>query len=143
MRRNQINTVASLITEDPDIFMELDAPMDASIEAPEAPGAEKPLDAVEIEKEADAIAGADSGDADKEIAGELQAQQEAEQQAEQERQKLLQPQIDEITGLADVIGTGITQGQAQASGAGDAFSGLDKEMAALKTVIANIGKTML
>lgn len=155
MRRNQVNTIASLITEDPDIFVEIDASMDASIEAPPEPGieageeliepeqSEKPLNATEIEQEADIIAGDDAGNVDAEIAGELQDQQDAELAAEQERRALLEPQLDELGKLGDSIGTGITQGQVQAGEAQGAFGGLDKDMAMLQTLIANLGKSML
>jgi len=135
--------------------MELDASMDPSMEAPtgpagagmdadqEMPGAEdKPLNATEIEKEADKIAGDDAGDSDQEVANQLKAEQDAEMQAQQERQELMQPQIDKLNTNLGALQTGIQQGQAQTADAGQAFGGLDKEMAALKQVIANIQKTM-
>jgi chromosome segregation ATPase len=154
MRRNQVRHIAALLTEDPDVFMELDTSMDPEMDAPAGPGMddqqnmvepeaeEKPLNATEIEKEADEIAGDDAGNADAEIANELKAQQEAEMQAAQERQEMMQPQIDKLNSSLANIQTGLTQGQAQATDANQAFGGLDQEMAALKQVVANIGKTM-
>lgn len=156
MRRNQVRHIAALLTEDPDVFMELDTSMDpGGMDEPAGPGMadqqnmvepeaeeEKPLNATEIEKEADEIAGDDAGNADAEIANELKAQQEAEMQAAQERKEMMQPQIDKLNSSLSNIQTGLTQGQAQATDANQAFSGLDQEMAALKQLVANIGKTM-
>jgi len=116
--------------------------MDQNVVEPDL-AAEKPLNATEIEQEADTIAGTDAGDADQQVADELKAQQEAEQVAAQQRQEIMQPQIDKLNTSLGAIDTGITQGQTQVTNADAAFGGLDKEMAALKSVIAGIKKSMV
>lgn len=155
MERQRIKYIATLITEDPDIFMEVDASMNTSMDSNPA-GADlasdigpqqeeqgdKPLDELEIQKQADEIAGDDAGDADRQIADQLKAQQNAEQEMMQQRREMLEPEMDKLDSGMNALQTGVTQGRAQAADAGEAFNGLDQEMAELKAVIANVGKSL-
>lgn len=159
MGRYSIDYIASVITEDPDILIELDSsmdkpmdnevagdaasidaavpesePLDQSVTEPEA-GDDKPLTAVEVEKQAEEMAGVDP---ESEVADQIKAQEEAQRQMELERQKLLQPQMQELRNSMGALGTGITQGTAAAQTGGEAFSGLDDQMAKINAILGQL-----
>jgi hypothetical protein len=153
--RYTINDIARVITEDPDILRELDSSIDKSLEEPSTPnipikepdikksatepevGEEKPLTALDVEKQAEDITGENP---DQAIKDQIKAQEEAEKQQEIERQKILQPQMQELQTSMGQLGTGITQGAAAVKNGGEAFQGLDKNMSAIQALLQNLEK---
>lgn len=148
MRRYSINQIASVITEDPDIMVELDTTMDQSMEQLSSPTAtepivpdnviepeiEKPLTAVETEKQVEILPGQDP---DQAMMDQIRDQEEVQRQIDLERQRLLEPRMDELRGSMDSLGTGITQGIGAAK---TSFSGLDKQMAKINAIVGNLEK---
>lgn len=151
--RYSIGDVARVITEDPDILRELDSSMDQSLGEP-APvpevavpaepdksvtepevGEEKPLTAVDVERQAEDIAGEEP---DQQVKDQIKAQEDAQRAQEMERRKLLEPQMSELQTSMDQLGTGITQGAAAARTGGDAFQGLDGNMSAIQAILKNL-----
>jgi hypothetical protein len=140
--------IARNLTEDPDIFLEFDAAMDQPLGEPPDLGIDqdlvepddKPLDEMDIEREADEIAGDDSGDADRQVARDLKHEQDAAQADEMQRREMLQPQFDQVDSSLGDLQAGVAKGTAMANDAGKSFGGLDKAMQQLKTLIAGLQK---
>jgi len=90
--------IARYLTEDPDIFMELDSldvgPMDAN------------MTSAEIEQQAREET---PDDADQQEVDELSLQKEIEQQEQEKKRDILQPQIDTIDKSLGNIRTGFQQ----------------------------------
>lgn len=162
MQRYSIANIASIITEDPDILAELDSSMDQSMEEPAGGdpavvaatppepekdrsvvepkiGDEKPLQAAEVEKQAEEIAGENP---DQQITDQIKAQEEAQMAMDMERRKLLEPQMAKLNADMDSLGTGITQGLAGAQAGGEAFSNLDSQMASINAIIGQLEKQL-
>ena len=158
MRQYSINQIASVITEDPDILTELDTTMDQTMEQqpPSNPTAIasatpddiiepkpnepiKPLTAIEVENQAEVMTGEDP---DQEIMDQIRGQEEAQRQIDLERQRLLEPQMDELRGSMSSLGAGITQGAAATRTGNDSFSGLDKQMAKINAIVGNLEKQL-
>lgn len=153
-----VNHLASLLTEDPDILVELDSTMntdmgaspppetgvqdaqadDQSVMEPKA-GEEKPLTAAEVDKQAEKVAGEKP---DQEVADQIKAQQEADRQKELQRRQLLEPQMNDLNKSMDSLRTGITQGVSAAKTGGDAFGGLDKQLAQINSILSQLQKQM-
>lgn len=112
--------------------------IDRSVTEPEA-GEEKPLTATEVEKQAEDVAGEDP---DQAVKDQIKAQQEIEQKQQMERRKMLEPQMQELQTSMDKLGTGITQGTAAARTGGEAFQGLDQDMAAIQAILQNLEKQL-
>ena len=158
MRRYSINQIASVITEDPDILAELDTTMDQTMEqqppsnpvaiasaTPDMVGTEpkepiaKPSTAIEVEKQAEVMAGEDP---DQDMMDQIRGQEEAQRQIDLERQRLLEPQMDELRSSMSSLGTGITQGAAATRTGNDSFSGLDRQMAKINAIVGNLEKQL-
>jgi hypothetical protein len=158
--RHGIDYIASLITEDPDLFLEgpmsggsmTTGGMTSGIKPPTpgAPGTEnmvdtsdemdKPLNATEIEKQAEEQTG--MPDASGQMADQMKMQQDMLKQQNQERQKLIQPQMDSLEQSMNQLNTGILQGKQATMAGGDQFGDLEKEMGAVNALVSNLGKTL-
>ena len=150
MKRHDIRRIASLLTEDPDVFQE---DMAGSISTPgggptpkpgagepppSAPGADKPLNSTEIEKQADEVGGTpQAGDV---VADQMKMQQEMEQEQAQQRQQIMEPQFQQLNDTMGQLQTGVLQGKQATQTGGDQFGNLEKEMTSLNTLIGNLQK---
>lgn len=162
MRPSQIQQISQLITEDPDIFCEMGGAMGGSISQPKAaagpagpvppptPGApgteeiadpaeQKPLNATEIEKQADDQVGTDPA-ASGQVADQMQMQQEMEKQQAMQKEKVLMPQIQQLEQAMQKLNTGVLQGKQAAATGGEQFGTLDKEMTNINSLIGNLQK---
>lgn len=151
MNRYSINQIASVITEDPDIIVELDAAMNpsmnrspitdpativASTPTDIKPEINKPLTAIEVEKQAE-ITGEEP---DQEMVNQIRDQEKIQQQMDLERQRLLEPQMNRLRGSMDTLGTGITQGAAASRAGNDTFSNLDQQMDQINSIVGDLEK---
>ncbi len=148
MKRHDIRRIASLLTEDPDVFME---DMAGSISTPggdptpkpgeqpaSAPDANKPLNATEIEKQATEVGGTpEAGDV---VADQMKMQQEMEKEQAQQRQQIMEPQFQQLNDTRGQLQTGVLQGKQATQTGGDQFGNLEKEMTSLNTLIGNLQK---
>lgn len=145
--KNIVEFLASAITDDPDILNEEAlaagvAPGMASGETPGgAPGADKPMSAMEISQEAEDIAG--NEDSSKQVEEQLKAQEEAKKAEELERQRIIKPQMQKLNASLDKLGTGVTQGTQNAQNTGEQFKNLDTEMTTIRTLLGNLEKTFM
>ena len=153
--RYSIADIARVITEDPNLLSELDSSIDPSTDepagsvatAPITPGSkidksvaepevdqEKPMAQLTDEWEEESA----GEDPDQQMKDQTQAQEEAERQQEAERRKILEPQMQNLQTSMDTLGTDITRGVAAANQGDEAFSGLDKNMATIQTILKNL-----
>jgi hypothetical protein len=102
----------------------------------------KPLNATEIQKQAQDATGSETAGSD-EVANQLKLQQDMEKQAEQERQKIMEPQMQELHQAMQKLNTGVLQGKQQAMGGNEAFGGLEKEMTNINTLLGTMQKQIL
>jgi hypothetical protein len=161
--RHNIDFIASLITEDPDVFLEMGGSMSGSMTSsaadmgtskpptPGAPGTEdlvdaadpvedKPLNDVEINKQAQEQSG--MPDASEQMADQMKMQQDMQKQQEQQRQQLMQPQMDALQQQMQALNQGVMQGKQATMAGGDQFGALEKEMGAVNALVQNLGKTI-
>jgi len=137
MTNLQIQQVASMLTDDPDILLEND--MDNEQDVVE-PGAEKPLSPTEIDKEAMDAAG--SEDASQEVADQLKQQQDLQKQQDTERQRILEPQLQDLNTTMGALQAGVLQGKDQSDSSNQAFSQMDQELGSLQALIQNLEKSI-
>jgi len=133
--RYSIDSIARVITEDPDILTELDASLNGPVQDLGDSGIDKPLTSAEIEKQATDVAGEDP---DQQVKDQMKAQEDAERTQEQERRKLLEPQMDELQNSMGELDTGITQGIDAVETGGNAFQGLGDNMSAIRAILKNL-----
>lgn len=151
MRPSQVRLIAEYLTDDPDVFMEdmagsVSQPQGAGPPGatkpgdtpPSAPDANKPLNAVEIEKQGDEVGGTpEAGDA---VADQMQMQQDMEQEQQAQRQEIMGPQFDALNDAMAQLQTGVLQGKQAVQTGGDQFGNLEKEMTGLNTLLGNLQK---
>jgi len=128
MSEYNINKIARLITEDPDIFNE-----EASIPGQ---GMNKPLNSAEISQEADNLT--NTPDASNEVAQQMRQAQDAQKQNETERQRVLGPQMKNLNQAMNQLNTGLVQGQQAAAAGAKQFSGLDKSVNDINTMLQSL-----
>lgn len=163
MKPNQIQTIAEMLTDHPDVFVEdmgsgpmgsggmsgniskstPSTPTKRTADAPttqEPPNSEpnKPLNATDIQKSADEAGGSPAA-ADV-VADQMKQQQEMEKQAQLERQKILQPQFAQLNTSMSKLQDGVLQGKQAATSGGEQFGDLEKEMTSLNTLLGNLQK---
>lgn len=165
MTHRQISLIAEMLTDHPDVFTEdigggpmgsggmsgdiskpssvkrpADNPTDQESISATDPTANKPLNSVEIEKQADEIGGNDvAADA---MSNSLKMQQDMEKQQQVERQKIIQPQFDQLNSAMTGLQQGVLQGKQAATSGGEQFGALEKEMVGLNTLLGNLQKQM-
>ncbi len=165
-RDRQIDTIAEMLTDHPDVFCEeasggmggggmagnISKPSPASppkrtADAPTQAGAEpidaasdKPLTPADINKQADQMGGTEG--ASDVMADQMKVQQEMEKQQEVERQKMLKPQFDQLNAAMTGLQQGVLQGKQQTAAGGDQFTSLEKEMTGLNTLLGGLQKQL-
>lgn len=137
MRPNQIQKIANLITEDPDLLNEMGG--DMGVASPIDP-IKKPLNATEIEQQATERAG--TADSSGQVADKLKLQQDLEKQQQVERQKMIEPQLQALDQAMNKLNVGVQQGQQSAMAGTDQLGGLDREMTSLNSIIGNLEKQL-
>jgi hypothetical protein len=153
-----IGSIASLITEDPDILTELDSSLDRSLDDPGAAntmpatpdqdasvvepeiGSDSPMSAIEVEKQATELTGGMADENPDQITDQVKAQEEATRQQEMERQKLVQPQIDALGSSMTNLDTNVAQGLASAQKSTQTFAGLNDEMSQIQALLQQLEK---
>ncbi len=160
MRPQQINLIAEMITDHPDVFCEeasgmtspngmagdlsaspakqaAASPVSQSMDVDE--GDVKPLNATEIQKKATDDTAENPAAADI-MADQMKIQQDMEKQQQVERQKILKPQFDELNSAMSGLQQGVLQGKQATMSGGEQFGALEKEMTSLNTLLGNIQK---
>jgi len=131
---NPISDIASIITEDPDILVELNSSMNSPMDAVD-PGMEQPSTSTDVERQAEEIGGEDP---DPQIRDQIRDQEEAGQQQQNERQRLIDPQMQELQDTVGQLDDNITQGVASIDKQNRAFNGLDSDMSAIQAILQSL-----
>lgn len=103
-------------------------------------GTEAPLTAAEIQKQAQDVA--PEQNAAKDVANQLKAQQDAEEAQRQQRERIIQPQVQQLNQSLNRLGAGITQGKQATTTGNTQFGSLDKEMIGIRTLLQNLTKSI-
>jgi len=122
----------------PDVFSEMmSGSMTSASMMDTDPGSDIPLTSTEITHQADNIADEETSD---EVADELRAEQEEELAEKEQRQRMLEPQMDQMGKSIGALDQGISLGASQARDMDQSLGGLDTDMAALKTALQSFEK---
>jgi hypothetical protein len=137
--------IAALITEDPDIFVEMELssnPMtSASMTEPSADTSFQDTDSLtssEITDQAEEISDEETDD---EVADEMRKKQEEEQMEKEQRRRMLEPQMRQMDKSISTIDRGLKRGMTHAMDMDASIGGLDTDMAALKTALQTFEKS--
>ncbi len=150
MNKYQVKLIAEMLTDDPDLFTEdmgMSGSMSgASMSKPTArtadnpttaqPGAQKSMDATDLQKQARDVGGNDA--ASNVVADQLKQQEDMERQAQVERDRILTPQFDRMTDAMSGLQQGVLQGKQATQTGNQQFTDLEKEMTSLNTLVGNI-----
>lgn len=130
MTNHEINTIASMLTDDPDLFLE---DMAGNLSNPA--GQVQNLDTSDIDQNPMDMENPDSA-----LDDQVKAQQEMEEEQEKEKQKLLKPQFDKLNTTMAGLQNGVMQGKQAAGTNATQFSNLDRSMTDLNALIGNLTK---
>ncbi len=100
---------------------------------------EKPLTSAEIDRQATHQVGNNPANKDT-AASRLKDKQDTTRQQARQRQKLLEPQFDQLNDLMAKLQTGVLQGQQAATTGGAQLGSLDKEVTDLETLLGGLQK---
>ena len=133
-----INYIASIITDDPDVLNEEALPnIGNNAGTPPIPGADKSLTSAEINQKAHDLT---NNDASKEIETQLKTQEDIKKAEEDQNQRIIQPQFQRLQQSLNKLNTGVHQGRQATITGGEQFNNLDKEMANIRTLLTSLGK---
>jgi hypothetical protein len=134
---NPIVHISKLLTEDPDVFAELDQSLDHRMtDSPEVDvrsAIEKdPMDASEIDAEVETTR---EEDPEQEIADQVRAQREAEEDEHLQRAKLVKPQFAGLNQNLDQLETGIRADERMRD---DKATALNQELLNMKSLLRRL-----
>ncbi len=133
MKLINIQQIANLITEDPDIFCEMGGSMGGNIGqssggiAPNGDDSnnidlDKPLTAAEIDQEAhDTTTNQEASD---NVSDQLKMQQDMDKQQQETKKQVVEPQMRQLHQAMQKLNTGVLQGQQASSTGGEQFGAL-------------------
>ena len=128
-----IEKIASILTDDPDIFLEEALPDSISSNS---------MTPTDINQEAEYISGGDN-DSSKQVEQQIKDDDEKKRIEQEQRKKVLEPQMRKIEQATRKVDTNIQQGQEAAIDSVDQYNSMDKEMSGIHSLLDTLGKNML
>lgn len=145
MTPNQVTAIADLITGDPDVFAEEaigtgNMTMAGSEMATTKLQTQKPLNSIEVERQARDIGGTDP--AANIVSDQIKAQQDLQKQQDAQRQQVLEPQLQQLNTAMDSLQTQVQQGKQATVAGNQQYTDLDSELAKVNTLMGGIQKQL-
>lgn len=125
-----INRLSEVITEDPNIFIEMDLDL----------GMDKPLTSSDIDKQAQQMS--PNKDTDRQVKDQIKKQEEAQKKADQTRKRALEPQFNELQKSVKNVSTNIAKSAQDIQTGTDSITDLDSDLASINSLVTNLQKTM-
>jgi peptidoglycan hydrolase CwlO-like protein len=130
---NIVRQIAAMLTDDPNVFLELDASLGASSMGAANVGTAN-MGATDPSLQNNNI--------DKEAAKREKEQKDLEAKLLQQQKKILQPQVQTLKKTVDKTQTGVLQHQQTVDNMGKQTTGLDREMRNIQNLLNQLDKTI-